>query len=80
MSTGKITRTDIEGVATQDSSGDVGCELLDSATPILAKRSGDTLHLGGNSIPAHTHAFEYIDIPTMALRPYRPVVSHSQMT
>ena len=66
---------DIEGVATQNSCGDVGCERLDSVTPILTKRTGDTPHLGGDQIPTLTHSFGDSDTPD-----YGPVVSHSQLT
>jgi hypothetical protein len=39
---------EIEGVATQDPCGVVGCERLNSVTAILAKRADDTPHLGGD--------------------------------
>ena len=57
MSTCNDTQMDIEGVATQNSCGDVGCERLNSVTTILAKRTGDTPHLGGDQIPTPTHTF-----------------------
>ena len=55
MFTCNVTQIDIEGLATQDPSGDVVCERLDSVTTRLAKRTGDTPHLGGDSIPTLTH-------------------------
>ena len=51
MPTCNDTQKDIEGVATQNSCGDASCERLNSVTPILAKRTGDTPHLGGDQIP-----------------------------
>ena len=57
MSTCNDTQMDIGGVATQNSCGDVGCEGLNSVTTILAKRTGDTPHLGGDQIPNLTHTF-----------------------
>ena len=41
MSTCNDTQMEIEGVATQNSCGDVGCERLYSVTTILAKRTGE---------------------------------------
>ena len=35
----------------------MGCERLASVTTRLAKRTGDTPHLGGDSIPILTHTF-----------------------
>ena len=58
LSTCNVTQIGIEGVATQDPRGDIGCERLDSVTTILAKRTGDTPHLGGDSIPILTHTSE----------------------
>ena len=80
MPTRNDTQMDIEGVATQNSCGDVSCERLNSVTPILAKRTGDTPHLGGDQIPTLTHTFGDSDTPTMSLSLYGPVVSHSQLT
>ena len=40
---------------TQSPCGDVGCERLDSVSTRLAKRTGDTPHLDGDSIPILTH-------------------------
>ena len=57
MSTCNDTQKDIEGVATQSPCGDVGCERLNSVTPILAKRTGDTPHLGGDQILTLTHTY-----------------------
>ena len=42
---------EIEGVATQDPCGVVGCERLNSVTTTIAKRTGDTPHRGGDQIP-----------------------------
>ena len=50
-----VTQVASERVATQGPYGDVGCERLDSVTTRLAKRTGDTSHLGGDSIPTLTH-------------------------
>ena len=51
---------DIEGgsLRTQDPCGVVGCERLNSVTTILAKRTGDTLHLGEDPIPTLTYTSE----------------------
>ena len=49
---------EIEGVATQDPCGVVGCERLSSVTTIFAKRTGDTPHLGGDQIPTPTNTSE----------------------
>ena len=58
MSTCNDTQMKFEGVATQDPCGVVGCERLNSVTTILAKRTGDTLHLGGDQIPTPTNTSE----------------------
>ena len=50
-----VTQVGTKGVATQGPCGDVGCERLVSVTTRLAKRTGDTPHLGGDSIPTLTH-------------------------
>ena len=50
-----VTQVGSEGVATQGPCGDVGCERLASVTTRLAKRTGDTPHLGGDSIPTLSH-------------------------
>ena len=50
-----VTQVGSEGVATQNPCGDVVCERLASVTTRLAKRSGDTPHLGGDPIPILTH-------------------------
>ena len=50
-----VTQVGTEGVATQSPCGDVGCKRLASVTTRLAKRTGDTPHLGGDSIPTPTH-------------------------
>ena len=50
-----VTQVGSEGVATQGPCGDVSCERLASVTTRLAKRTGDTPHLGGDSIPTLTH-------------------------
>ena len=61
MSTCNDTQKDIEGVATQNSCGVVSCERLNSVTTILAKRTGDTPHLGGDPIPTPTNTSEETD-------------------
>ena len=61
MSTCNDTQMEIEGVATQDPCGVVGCERLNSVTPIFAKRTGDTPHLGGDPIPTPTNTSEETD-------------------
>ena len=66
MSTCNDTQKDIEGIATQDTCGDVSCERLNTVTPILAKRTGDTPHLGGDQIPTLTHTFGDSDRVFMA--------------
>ena len=63
---------DIEGVATQNSCGDVGRERLNSVTPILTKRMGDTPHLGGDQIPTLTHTFGDSDTPDYVTEPLWP--------
>ena len=63
MPTCDDTQKGIEGVATQNSCGDVSCEPLNSVTPILAKRTVDTPYLGGDQIPTLTHTFGDSDIP-----------------
>ena len=50
-----VTQVGSEGVMTQGPCGDVGRERLASVTTRLAKRTGDTPHLGGDSIPTLTH-------------------------
>ena len=50
-----VTQVGSEGVMTQSPCGDVGCERLDSFTTRLAKRTGDTPHLDGDSISTLTH-------------------------
>ena len=72
MLTCNDTQMEIEGVATQDSCGDVGFERLNSVTPILAKRMGDTPHLGGDQIPTLTHTFEDSDTPDYVTEPLWP--------
>ena len=56
---------EIEGVATQDPCGVVGFERLSSVTTILAKRTGDTPHLGA-------HTFGDSDIPDYVTEPLWP--------
>ena len=63
ISTCNDTQMEIEGVATQDSCGVVGCERLNSVTPILADYTGDTPHLGGDPIPTPTDTSEDSDTP-----------------
>ena len=58
MSTDDVTQEVLEGVATQHSCGDVSCERMNSVTTILAKRTGDTPHLGEDPIPTLTHTSE----------------------
>ena len=70
MSTCNDTQMDIEGVATQNSCGDVSCERLNSVTTILAKRTGDTPHLGGDQIPTLT--FGDSDTPDYVTEPLWP--------
>ena len=72
MSTYNDTQKDIEGVATRNSCGDVSCERLSSVTPILAKRTGDTPHLGGEKIPTLTHTFGDSDTPDYVTEPLWP--------
>ena len=50
-----VTQVGSEGVATQGPCGDVGRERLASVTTRLAKCTGDTPHLGDDSIPTLTH-------------------------
>ena len=50
-----VTQVGTEGVMTQSPCGDVSCERLASVTTRLAKRTGDTPHLDGDSIPTLTH-------------------------
>ena len=50
-----VTQVGSEGVATQGPCGDVGRERLASVTTRLANLTGDTPHLGGDSIPTLTH-------------------------
>ena len=63
---------DIEGVANQNSCGDVGCERLNSVTPILAKCTGDTPHLDVDPIPTLTHTFGDSDTPDYVTEPLWP--------
>ena len=72
MSTCNDTQMDIEGVVTQNSCGDVGYERLNSVTPILAKRTADTPHLGGDQIPTPTHTFGDSDILDYVTEPLWP--------
>ena len=72
LSTCNVTQNGTEGVATQGPCGDVGCGRLDSITTILAKRTGDTPHLGGDSISTPTHTSgdtETVDYDAEALWP-----------
>ena len=50
-----VTEDGTKRVATQSPCRDVGCERLDSVSTVLAKRTGDTPHLDGHSIPIPTH-------------------------
>ena len=61
---------EIEGVATQDHCGVVGCERLNSVTTILAKCTGDTLHLGGDRIPTPTNTSEETDTLDYVTEPF----------
>ena len=63
---------EIEGVATQDPCGVVGCERLNSVTTILAKRTGDTPHLGGDQIPTPTNTSEDSDTLDYVTEPLWP--------
>ena len=66
------TQMEIEGVATQNSCGVVGCERLNSVTPILAKRTGDTPHLDGDQIPTPTNTSEETDTLDYDIEPLWP--------
>ena len=72
MSICNDTQMDVEGVATQDPCNDVGCERLASVTTILAKRTGDTPHLGGDQIPTPTHTFGDSDTLDYVTEPLWP--------
>ena len=72
MSTCNDTQMDIEEVATQNSCCDVGCERLNSVTPILAKRTGDTPHRGGDQISTPTHTFGDSDTLDYVTEPLWP--------
>ena len=63
---------EIEGVATQDPCGVLGCERLNSVTTILAKRTGDTPHLGGDQIPTPTDTSEDSDTLDYVTEPLWP--------
>ena len=72
MSTCNDTQMEIEGVMTQDPCGVVGCERLNSVTTILAKRTGDTPHLGGDQIPTPTNTSEDSDTLDYVTEPLWP--------
>ena len=68
-----VTQDGTKGVMTQSPYGDVGCQRLDSVSTVLAKRTGDTPHLDGDSIPILTHTSgdtvtSYADSDRMAKR------------
>ena len=65
-------RVNFDGVMTEEICGCESCKLLNSVTPILAKRTGDTPHLGGDSIPTLLQAPEdlaFLDYDTEAVWP-----------
>ena len=66
------SRVNFDGVMTEEVCGCESCELLNNVTTILAKRTGDTPHLGGGSIPTLSHAPEdlaFLDYDTDAVWP-----------
>ena len=72
MSTCNDTQMEIERATTQDPCGVVGCERLNSVTTILAKRTGDTPHLGGDQIPTPTNTSEETSTSNYVTEPLWP--------
>ena len=75
-----VTQVGSEGVATQGPCGDVGCERLASVTTRLAKRTGDTPHLGETRFPPSHIPMGTLLHQTMTWKPYGQAVSHSPLT